>query len=330
MAICCAAFAANRNTVAAEQSPYAAYYNPTSGFKPAQRDFTKIFMQLAGSLEHHGSPEPYIRHMMAEHDRIERKYKAATGKEASVRPKYLTAQFVENLITTWNKITPGLKLDTLSKDAGRNMRLAIMGTWNLSAQELVAHEGKLSTEEAAAYRKLLDKSFFAKGDMKLLDAFYKGSYDKLSDLGKSNLSRRIHLGSMPAGERDAEIQNQKGGSLSVKLLNKHTDDLMHYMTTDSQKEVNGDTLLSSLKTGLKLGGPVPNLNGIDEYERDAYQFSHAIKWEFDQRFNYIRKAVAPAKDAEDTIEAVYAMVDNLSVILNSEFEAALLEMRTVK
>jgi len=327
---CTAAFAGE--VLAAEPPPYAPYYNPAAGFKPAQRDFTKIFLQLAGSLEHHGSPEPYIRHVMAEHERIAKKYKSATGKDTTARPKYLTDQFVENLIGNWNKMNTGLKLEALSRDSGKNMRLAIMGTWNLSRPELLALESNLNKDELALYAKYLSKPFFKKSDLPELDRFFSdgGGWDKMTEIGRSQMTRRTAYGILPPEEREAQRKKDEGGSLVVKLLNTHTEELMHYLSTDSQEVINGDTLLAKLNAGLKLNGEVPKLDGLNEYERDAYQFSHAIKWTFDQRFQYIRKVVSPGSEAQNTIDSVYAMVENLAVIANSEFRAGLADQKATR
>ena len=41
-----------------KQPEYLASFDPAKGFKPAQSDLTEVFLQLAGSLEYYGSPEP--------------------------------------------------------------------------------------------------------------------------------------------------------------------------------------------------------------------------------------------------------------------------------
>ena len=40
---------------------YFSSFDPAKGFKPAQRDLTEVYLQLAASLENFGSPEPYLR-----------------------------------------------------------------------------------------------------------------------------------------------------------------------------------------------------------------------------------------------------------------------------
>lgn len=45
---------------AANSKPeYLTSFDPAKGFKPAQGDLTEILLQIAGSLEYYGSPEPY-------------------------------------------------------------------------------------------------------------------------------------------------------------------------------------------------------------------------------------------------------------------------------
>lgn len=315
---------------AQDPAPYEPYYSPTKGFKPAQRDFTKIFLQLAGSLEHYGSPEPYIRHVLAEHTRIAAKYKAAKGKDDTARPKYLTDDFVEHLLANWKKLTPGLKLDSLCKQSGRNMRLAIMGTWNMPISELVAQEEFLTENQKKSFQSLLEKPFFASKDFPTLEAFYAegGGYDKLSESGKSQLSKRVRLGTLSPEKRDAIIKDDKGGSLAVALLNTHHEALINYLTTDSKEVVNGDTLLASMKSGLKLDQDKLDLSKLTDYQRDAFQYSHTIKADFVKRYEFIDKNAANTADAKNMKAALFSMVDNLVTIANSEFRAGLLELES--
>src|ERR1700690_1023998 len=83
---------------AAEKPESLASFDPAKGLKPAQRDLTEIFLQLAGSLEFYGSPEAYLRHIAKEHTRIESLYSQKFGKYPnSVRPDYLTNQYIDAL-----------------------------------------------------------------------------------------------------------------------------------------------------------------------------------------------------------------------------------------
>ena len=111
--------------LAVAQTPdpeYLAFYNPAKGFRPAQRNLTEIYLQIAGSLEASGSPEPYLRHMQAEHARIA----ALTG--ISKLPARMTDQYIDKLVANWNKLSPLLGLDELTKKVGHDVRNGIRGT----------------------------------------------------------------------------------------------------------------------------------------------------------------------------------------------------------
>lgn len=114
---------------AAEKPEYLQSFNPEQGFKPAQADLTEVFLQLAGSLEYYGTPEPYLRHVRAEHARIEAKYKERFGTAPkSFCPAYMTDEYLDRLSANWNTLSPKLGLDALTKHTGNLMRDAINGT----------------------------------------------------------------------------------------------------------------------------------------------------------------------------------------------------------
>jgi hypothetical protein len=114
---------------AAERPEYLASFDPAKGFKPAQDNLTQVFLQIAGSLEFYGSPEPYLRHMAKEHARIEGLYLRKNGKAPkSSRPAYMTDEFLNRLAANWNLLSPKLGLEPYAKDVGHMMRDAIKGT----------------------------------------------------------------------------------------------------------------------------------------------------------------------------------------------------------
>lgn len=120
---------ADKSSAQQTKPEYLALFDPAKGFKPAQRDLTEIFLQIAGSLENYGSPEPYLRHMVAEHNRISALYRQKFGTApASFRPAYMTDQYIDRLSANWNVLSPKLGLDTYAKDVGHMMRDAIKGT----------------------------------------------------------------------------------------------------------------------------------------------------------------------------------------------------------
>lgn len=112
-------------------SPHPGSFDPNAGFRPAQRNLTSVFYQLAGSLEHYGEPWPYLRHIRAEHDRIAAKYREKTGREmVPYLPDSISEEYIEEMSRNWNELAPKLKLEQLTKDSGRSLRLAIDGEKN--------------------------------------------------------------------------------------------------------------------------------------------------------------------------------------------------------
>ena len=113
----------------ADKPEYVASFDPAKGFKPAQRDLTEIFLQIAGSLEYYGSPVPYLRHMQQEYARIEALYQRKFGKAPkSYRPSYMTDEYIDHLSANWNMLSPKLGLEPYAKDFGHSMSNAILGT----------------------------------------------------------------------------------------------------------------------------------------------------------------------------------------------------------
>lgn len=108
---------------------YLRSFDPEKGFKPAQKNLTEIFLQLAGSLEFYGSPEPYLRHMATEHTRIAAKYQTKYGRIGkSFRPPQMTDQYIDTLSTSWQVLSPRFGLDSFAREIGNAMRDGIRGT----------------------------------------------------------------------------------------------------------------------------------------------------------------------------------------------------------
>jgi len=115
--------------LAGESPEYLQSFNPTNGFKPAQKNLTEIYLQLAGSLEYYGTPELWLRHEMSEHKRIEAKYQQKYGKPSkSYCPAYMTDEYIDRLAKNWNALSPKLELKPFAQEAGHFLRLSIKGT----------------------------------------------------------------------------------------------------------------------------------------------------------------------------------------------------------
>lgn len=307
----------------AEPLPCTEHFNPANGFKPAQRNLTAIFLQMAGSLEHFGTPEPYMRHVLAEHVRIDARYKKAIGKGGSSRPAYLTADYVEKLLKEWNQMAPVLALESLTRQSGRNMRLAIMGSWNMPIAEMVAVETKLTPPESTTYRKLLERDWFEKRDFQALDAFYGSGHDKLSELGKSQMSKRVWRGQQTPEKRAEAIASDKGGTLIVTILNAHQKATLAHLEDKSRPKVTSDDLKATLVNRLRLTDESVDTAGLDESAADALFYSNAIRAMIFKRFAHVQKQAKSPKDVEAIRKALFLMLENLIVVAQSEYEAAL-------
>ena len=310
---------------AEEEAPYTPHFNPATGFKPAQRSLTQVFLQMAGSFEHFGTPEPYLRHVMAEHTRIDAKYKLSIGKEVSRRPQYITDAYLENLVATWKKLEPVLKLEGFCRESGRNMRYAILGSWNKSVTELAADEIRLSDDEKQTYKSFLIKDYFAKADLPALDAFYKASYDKLTDAGKDQLSKRTWRGTQKAEQREELIAASKNGTIIISIFNEQQKKTLAYIESKTTEQINSDDLQTAFVEKLSLNAQGANWQKLPAEEADALRFSHAIEDAYMMRVDHLHKQPIPQEQADKIEKALRLLINNLLVVAQSEFEAGLNE-----
>lgn len=238
---------------------YTSFYNPNKGFKAAQTSLADIFLQLAGSMEHHGSPEPYLRHVLGEDGRIAKKYLATNDKEmASVLANYMTEEYIQKLAENWNKLSPRLKLDELARNMGRAIRLSLNGQngetslilllnhhQNIMVQNdglkslcedlvkvrnqgeatvMAEQETALSQSEQNLFKTFLEKPRFKKSDFQTLESFYRdgGPHDRLSENGKKLMSVRTWAGTKSASipTKDAQQNLQVAWGLLDELYNK--------------------------------------------------------------------------------------------------------------
>ena len=316
----------NCATPAAEpgnEPPYRACFDPVQGFKPAPPNLTTIFLQLAGSLEHFGSPEPFIRHAIAEATSADALYERTKGKPGFSRPTYLTDAYVDNLIAGWNKLSPALKLDGLCRTAGRNMRYAIRGGWNKTVPELVEQETSLTEAEKASYRRLLQKQYFAKADFPAMETFYKAAFDKLTEEGKDQISARTKRGTLPPTERAKAIQEDQGGTMLITLINQHQAETVAFLESGQGHPVNSDNLEAALKARLKLGETDFDWSNLPPMEREAFKYCQPIRAAFAKRLEFVRTQSNTPEQAKNAETVLVSMLENLVVIAHAEFLAAL-------
>lgn len=165
----CALFMTTAVAEDAKSPEYLRFYNPDTGFKPARANLTEIFLQVAGSLEAHGSPEPYLRHMQKEHERVSAKFAAKTGKRHQSRmPDYMTPEYIDRVVANWNLLAPRLGLDAFAKETGKFVREGIRGTRDTGTiaveifnahQERVVEQMKTGERGGEAFEELKAKLY---------------------------------------------------------------------------------------------------------------------------------------------------------------------------
>ncbi|TLD71474.1 hypothetical protein FEM03_08080 [Phragmitibacter flavus] len=260
---------------APRSTAYLRFFDPNEGFKPAQTNLTNIFLQIAGSMEYYGSPEPYIEHIQAEHGRVSEKFRSKTGKTRNSLPDHLTDEYLNQLVTNWNLLSPKLGLDVLAKEAGRCTRQGIQGEQNTGTvaieilnrhQELVfeamkggnsveggfehlqlklqsalvsgsgsavsrkdvaalvEQENALNAAERKQYEVLLSYAQFTREHFGQLEQFYKTGFDKLTEEGKEEISRRAWNGTQSQKPDnfllDAVTSYRQYQTLQTELFNK--------------------------------------------------------------------------------------------------------------
>ncbi len=95
-----------------------------------------------------------------------------------------TVENVKNRIATLDK-----KIEEAKVEHAAEVQAQVV-----AAAALAAKETKLNASERETYRSFLEESYFTKKDFGKLDAFYAHSYDRLSEGGKEEMSKRIHEG----------------------------------------------------------------------------------------------------------------------------------------
>ena len=186
-------------------------------------------------------------------------------------------------------------------------------------------EAKLSPAESATYRKLLERDWFEKRDFPTLEAFYESGYDKLTELGKSQMSKRVSRGQQNPEKRAEAIKTDKGGTALVPLLNAHQSATVAFLEDKNRPKVTSDTLEARLKEKLQLTNTNPKLEGLDTYELDPLFYSHLIRTGLMKRIGAVRTQVKDPEQVKAVEESLTAIIGELVVLAQSEFEAAIYE-----
>ncbi|MAS94892.1 MAG: hypothetical protein CMO55_16980 [Verrucomicrobiales bacterium] len=85
------------------------------------------------------------------------------------------------------------------------------------ARYLASREAALSEKEQSEFRKLLEKNTFSKTDFQTLERFYNGPYDRLTEFGKSQISKRVF-----AGQRGTPVTPSEAARYSRELYDMYS------------------------------------------------------------------------------------------------------------
>lgn len=139
-----------------------------------------------------------------------------------------------------------------------------------AAAALAAKETRLSEEERKTYQSFLEKSYFTKKDFGKLDEFYKHSYDRLSEGGKDEMSKRIDegikRGEFKFDELPKTIQDKENNHAVTKIEGKRISE----KPRDDGKQNGSNTEKpseSSTMQNVKLGSL--KLEGVTLVDADS-------------------------------------------------------------
>ncbi|MCB1094526.1 MAG: hypothetical protein KDN22_03005 [Verrucomicrobiae bacterium] len=116
---------------------------PAFKSKPATGSLPEAYKRLADSLEHYGTPIPYLRHVLSEHERVQVKYRRKMGKSGpSAVPDWLTEEHIAKMERSWAKLSPSLELDAFAKRTGKRINAALSEREGFVVEMLNAHQAQ--------------------------------------------------------------------------------------------------------------------------------------------------------------------------------------------
>ena len=104
---------------------------------------------------------------------------------------------------------------------------------------LVEREKALSDKEREQYAALLKHERFSKAEFSALDRFYKGGYDKLTEQGKAEMSRRIWAGKQGNVPEDIRTDALKAAKAFNDKLSDLFERLDMALTVEQAAQVKG-------------------------------------------------------------------------------------------
>ena len=140
------------------------------------------------------------------------------GKGIRSFPASFTDERVRKVLESWKAIEGPLQLQDFTRASGRDIRYGLQGHWQKTISELLADETKLNGEEKKRYKSLLRKEKFQREDLPLVEAFYAKEWDRLSEQGRDQMSRRLNLGVSDFKGELESVEKQKRGTVAAEIL----------------------------------------------------------------------------------------------------------------
>lgn len=294
--------------VAAGTPKYYEYYNPDEGFKFGAESFSEVYLQIAGSLEHHGSPEPYICWVFAE----------IKKSNPEVLPDYFTDEYTEQLIDNWNKLEAPLQLDKLSREAGLYMRYALRSSVNGDDEEIVGFQSHLSSEKLERYRYWVENGA-TRADLTKLDSFYREVYDDLNPVGQNLISIMV-LAPMRDQSHTQEIIKGmlERGTLLAVAIDAYGKGMKKELSENRLTENDDRYLEKFILKEVEINGTDPDYSKLHLNTVEQVYFAHLIKKGFDERIAFIRER-ADADLAARATNALIFIAENINILAHKEF-----------
>lgn len=134
-----------------------------------------------------------------------------------------------------------------------------------AAEALAAKETRLTAEERETYRGFLEKPYFTKKDFGEVDQFCRRGYDRLSESGKEEMSKRIDEGikrgefkfsDLPETIQSKETAHRAAragkNSPAQQEVSKKEDDASYRSPLAETSAMNGNDLRSIDLSGMKI------------------------------------------------------------------------------
>ncbi|WP_411845723.1 hypothetical protein AAFN60_19100 [Roseibacillus persicicus] len=272
---------------------------------------------MARSLEAEGSPAPFLESALREKKRLK-------GKGIQSFPVNFTEERVSKVLASWKGIEGPLKLREFTKASGRDIRYGIQGHWQKTIPELVADEAGLNAVEKKRYETLLRKEKFQREDFPIMEAFYSKEWDKLTQQGRDQVSRRLELGIVETDRQLEPPEKLKKGTLFAETLRQYDERMREDFRAGKAFSLKANDLKLILVRGATQERPKEG--GKTWYYQDTKNCYQRIHGGLEARKTKVVELM-PSDAAQKVNATLDEVVELLFVAAHSEFIGRLQERK---